>query len=141
MVLRELKIADHTLYCKDDDPQKCSLELAGAIEKEYGKLKIALFGLQPAIAEALSNKFTLRIFDLDEDNIGKVKHGVLIENGMCNIDEVEEWSDLFLVTGSTICNNSIESFLKIKKPIIYYGTTISGAAQLLGLKRFCPQSF
>jgi hypothetical protein len=140
-VLRELKIADHTIHCKDNGPQKCSLELAAAIEKEYGKPKIALFGLQPAIAEALSNKFTLRIFDLDEDNIGKVKHGVLIENGMCNIDEVEEWSDLFLVTGSTICNNSIESFLKIKKPIIYYGTTISGAAQLLGLKRFCPQSF
>ncbi len=72
MVLRELKIADHTLYCKDDDPQKCSLELAGAIEKEYGKLKIALFGLQPAIAEALSNLFALRIFDLDDEISAKL---------------------------------------------------------------------
>ncbi|MEL7568864.1 MAG: DUF364 domain-containing protein [Dehalobacterium sp.] len=139
-VLRDLKIVNHTIHCKDDGPQKCSLELAAKIKKEYGTPLIALFGLQPAIVESLSDKFPLRVFDLDEDNIGKVKHGILIENGICDMEEIEEWADIFLVTGSTICNGSIVNFLKIKKPVIYFGTTIAGAAQLLGLNRFCPKS-
>lgn len=139
-VLRELKMADRTIHCKDDGPKKCSLELAEMIEKEYGKPKIALFGLQPAMAEILSNKFLLWIFDLDQDNIGKNKFGAVIENGMCEIAEVEAWADLFLVTGSTLCNGSITDFLQIKKPVIFFGTTISGTAGLVGLNRFCPQS-
>lgn len=139
-VLRELKMADRTVHCKDDGPKKCSLELAEMIEKEYGKPKIALFGLQPAMAEVLAKKFLLRIFDLDQDNIGKQKFGTVIENGTCEIAEVEAWADLFLVTGSTICNGSITDFLQIKKPVIYFGTTISGTAGLVGLNRFCPQS-
>ncbi|QGZ99248.1 Rossmann-like domain-containing protein [Dehalobacter restrictus] len=139
-VLRELKIADHTVHCKDDGPKKCSLELAEMIEKEYGKPKIALFGLQPAMAEVLSQKYDLRIFDLDQDNIGKEKFGTVIEDGMCDIGAVEAWADLFLVTGSTICNGSIINFLPINKPVVYFGTTVAGAASLLGLKRFCSQA-
>ncbi len=139
-VLRELKMADHTIHCKDEGPKKCSLELAEMIEKEYGKPKIALFGLQPAMAEALSKKFNLRIFDLDQDNIGKEKFGTVIEDGMCAMEEIEAWADLFLVTGSTLCNESIIDFLPLKKPVIYFGTTIAGAAPLFSLKRFCPQS-
>lgn len=139
-VLRSLKMADNTIHCKDEGPKKCSLELAEKIEKEYGKPKIAMFGLQPAMVEVLADKFPIRVFDLDPDNIGQVKFGIMIENGICNMAEVEEWADLFLVTGSTICNGSIVHFLKIKKPVIYFGTTIAGAARMLGLNRFCPQS-
>jgi len=140
-VLRELKMADHTIHCKDDGLKKCSLELVTMIEKEYGKPKIALFGLQPAMAEVLSDKFPLRIFDLDKDNIGKDKFGIVVENGICNMEEVEAWADIFLVTGSTICNGSVVNFLVIKKPVIYFGTTIAGASMFLGLNRFCPQSY
>ena len=139
-VLRELNMADQTIHCKDDGPKACSSELAEMIEKEYGTPKIALFGLQPAMAEVLHKKFPLRIFDLDDDNIGQEKFGTIIENGMCEIADVEAWADLFLVTGSTVCNNSINNFLQLKKPVIFFGTTISGPAALLGLKRFCPQS-
>jgi len=139
-VLRELNMADHTIHCKDDGPKACSSELAEMIEKEYGTPKIALFGLQPAMAEVLHKKFPLRIFDLDDDNIGQEKFGTIIENGMCEFADVEAWADLFLVTGSTVCNNSINNFLQLKKPVIFFGTTISGPAALLGLKRFCPQS-
>ena len=138
-VMRELKLADRTIHCKDDGPKKCSLELADMVEKEYGDPKIALFGLQPAMAEVLSRKFTMRIFDLDDDNIGKDKFGIVIENGICDMEEVEAWADLFLVTGSTLCNGSIIDFLDLKKPVVYFGTTVAGAASLLGLSRFCPQ--
>lgn len=138
-VMRELKMTDRTIHCKDDGPKKCSLELADMVEKKYGDPKIALFGLQPAMAEVLSQKFALRIFDLDDDNIGKEKFGIVIENGICDMKEVEAWADLFLVTGSTICNGSIINFLSIKKPVVYFGITVAGAASLLGLSRFCPQ--
>jgi hypothetical protein len=139
-VLGDLKIADHTVHCKDEGPRKCSIEFAEMIEKEYGDPKIALFGLQPAMAEVLAGKFSIRVFDLDEENIGEEKFGVQIENGMCDIAEVESWADIFLVTGSTICNGSIVHFLGLRKPVIFFGTTIAGAAGLSGLKRFCPQS-
>ncbi len=139
-VLRELKMTDHTIHCRDAGPRQCSLELVEIIEKEYGQPRIAMFGLQPAIAEVLSKKFAVRIFDLDPDNIGQFKFGTTIESGECEMDQVEAWADLFLVTGSTVCNGSIIDFLPIKKPVIYFGTTIAGAASLLGLKRLCPQS-
>lgn len=137
-VLCELKMTDRTIHCKDDGPKKCSIELVKMIEEEYGNPKIALFGLQPAMAEALSQKFELRIFDLDYDNIGREKFGTMVESGDCDMEKVEDWADLFLVTGSTLCNESIIDFLSIKKPIVYFGITIAGAASHLGLKRFCP---
>jgi len=139
-VLRELKMTDRTVHCKDEGPKKCSLELAEMVEKEYGNPQIALFGLQPAMAEVLSQKFTMRIFDLDNDNIGKNKFGTVVENGFCDMNDVEAWADLFLVTGSTLCNGTIVNFFNIKKPVVYFGITVAGAASLLNLKRFCPQS-
>ncbi|ADY56788.1 hypothetical protein Sgly_2504 [Syntrophobotulus glycolicus DSM 8271] len=139
-VMRELKMTDRTIHCKDEGPKKCSLELVEMIEKEYGNPKIALFGLQPAMSEVLSEKYSLRIFDLDQDNIGKEKFGIVVEDGICDLEEVQTWADLFLVTGSTLCNKSIVNFLPIKKPVVYFGITIAGTASLLGLKRFCPQA-
>ena len=139
-VMRELKMADHTIHCKDEGPKQCSLDLVAMVEEEYGEPKIALFGLQPVMAEALSLCFPLRIFDLDDDNIGKEKWGVIVESGHCDMNEVESWADLFLVTGSTVCNGSIVSFLDLKKPVIFFGTSIAGPAVLLGLNRFCQQS-
>lgn len=139
-VLRELKMADHTVHCTGSSAKECSIELVEMIEKEYGQPKIAMFGMQKLMAKFLSEKFAIRIFDLDEDNIGKEKFGIKIESGICDMEEVESWADVFIVTGSTMSNGTIVHFLNIKKPVIYFGITIAGAATLLGLKRFCPQS-
>ncbi|MGI5902432.1 MAG: Rossmann-like domain-containing protein [Desulfitobacteriia bacterium] len=130
----------NTIHCKNEEPEKCSLKLVKKIEQEYNNPKIAFFGLQPAMVEALADKFTLRVFDLDPQNIGTEKFGIRIESGECDIKEVEKWADLFLVTGSTVCNGSLVDFLDLKKPVIYYGTTIAGLASILGLERFCPES-
>ncbi len=46
------------------------------------------------------------------------------------------WADIFLVTGTTLLNGTIGDFLR-DKPIIFYGTTIAGAAYLVGWERFC----
>lgn len=136
----KLGLTSHTIHCKDQAPQKCSLGLVEKISSEYGRPRIAFFGLQPAMVEELAKHFEIRVFDLDPENIGQVKFGVTIESGECDLEEVETWGDLFLVTGSTVVNGTIDCFLKVKKPVIFYGTTVAAAAEIIGLKRFCSES-
>ncbi|WMJ87964.1 hypothetical protein [Anaerocolumna sp. MB42-C2] len=50
---------------------------------------------------------------------------------------VVKWADLVLCTGSTICNGSIVNFLNLDKEVLFFGTTLAGAAQMLSLKRVC----
>jgi len=90
------------------------------------------------MVEALSPRFEIRVTDLDEKNIGTEKFGVVV----CGPERTEEhldWCDIALVTGTTIVNATIEPMIKMTKDkeIIFYGTTISGAAELLDLKHFC----
>lgn len=139
-VLRSLDLCGNTIHCKDCQPEECSGKLVEMIKTTYGNPKIALFGLQPAMAEALAGKFDLRIFDLDPENIGREKFGVIMENGDCRIEGVEEWADVLLVTGSTICNGTLFCFLSLQKPVVFFGTTIAGTAAVFGLNHFCPES-
>jgi uncharacterized protein (DUF4213/DUF364 family) len=87
---------------------------------------------------SLSKSFKLRVIDLDEDNIGKEKFSILIE-GPDNTESVLSWSDIILATGSTCVNTTITRFLG-KKPVIFYGVTISGIARAYGYERYCPCS-
>jgi len=138
---RKLKKATNTIHCKDTGPAECSQKLIKTISSEYGKPRIAVFGLQPAMVEELARHFEIRVFDLDPDNIGQDKYGVTIESGECELDPAEDWADLIMVTGSTVVNGTIDPFLKLKKkPVLFYGTTIAAAARMLGLKKFCPVS-
>ena len=120
-------------------PGKCSKELLNAIAEKYGNPRIAVIGLQPAMVEELARRFETRVFDLDPDNIGQEKYGVTIENGDYDLEEVEDWCDLFLVTGSSVVNGSIDPFLNRKKPVLLWYNH-SRAAAYLGLDRFCPVS-
>jgi hypothetical protein len=133
------KVAN-TIHCKDADPGKCSQKLIDTISREYGRPRIAVIGLQPAMVEKLAQHFEIRVFDLDPENIGQNKYGVTIENGERDLAEVDDWCDLFLATGSTAANGSIDPFLKLKKPVLFYGTTIAAVADILCLERFCPLS-
>ncbi len=129
---------DNTIHCKDAEPGKCSQTLIETISREYGNPRIAVIGLQPAMVEELAKHFEVRVFDLDPDNIGQKKYGVTIEDGERDLAEVEDWCDIFLATGSTAVNGSIDPFLKLKKPVYFYGTTVAAVAGILRLKRYCP---
>jgi len=134
-VMRHLGLIDKSVHCKDNEPRECSHELAKYIERNYGHPRLAMVGFQPRIAEALSKRFELRVTDMDEDNIGTEKFGVIIHSP----EETQEnlnWCDVALVTGTTIVNNTIDQF-RISEPVVYYGVTISGVAKLLGLNHFC----
>lgn len=136
-VLRHLGRTSRTLHCRDKEPTECATELCGFIEQEYGRPKITQVGFQPAMVEALNRKFSYRILDLDPDNIGTEKRGARIEGPDTTADAID-WADLLLVTGTTIVNGTIEQFLT-DKPVLFYGTTIAGAADLMGWKRFCAR--
>ena len=134
-VMRYLGLVDKTVHCKDNEPRECSYELVKYIERNYGHPQLAVVGFQPRMVEALSPKLELRVTDMDEDNIGTEKFGVIIHSPE-KTQENLDWCDLALVTGTTIVNNTIDQF-KISKPVIFYGVTISGVAKLLGLNHFC----
>jgi len=138
-VMRYLGLVSNTVHCKDEGPRRCAQKLVKYLREKHGGRRIALVGFQPRMVEALSQQFELRVTDLDEENIGQEKYGVRIW-GPKRTEEHLKWCDLALVTGTTVVNGTLAQFLHRSKPVIFYGVTISGAARLLNLERFCPLS-
>jgi hypothetical protein len=134
-VLRYLGMITKTIHCRENEPKLCSRELANYIEKNYGDVRVAMVGLQPRMVEALSQRFEVRVTDLDKANIGTEKYGTVI-GGPDMTGENLDWCDVALVTGTTVVNDTIDQFI-IAKPAIFYGVTVSGVARLLGLNQFC----
>ncbi len=135
-VMNHLGLVTQTVHCKDKQPRECATELASYIEKSYGQPRVAMVGFQPRMVEALAKQFELRVSDMDRDNIGQEKFGVKIDDPRQTAENLK-WCDIALVTGTTIVNDTIDQFIT-SKPVVFYGVTISGAAKLLGLNRFCP---
>jgi uncharacterized protein (DUF4213/DUF364 family) len=136
-VTKKLGLSEKTVHCKNDEPEKCACDLANYIKDSYGSPKISLIGYQPAMLERLSDKFKVRVLDLNPDNIGEVRYGVKVEDGLDSYQSAIEWADLILCTGSTICNGSIVNFMDIGKEVLFFGTTLSGAATFMNVKRLC----
>lgn len=136
-VMKYLGKADNTVHCKDGGPEFCARHMADWVVKTYGSPKIALVGFQPSLIAALSQRFQVQVLDLNPDNIGKVKDGCPVRDGGTDREEVVGWADLVLCTGSTLCNGTIVNFLDLPKEVVFFGTTLSGAAPILGLKRAC----
>jgi len=137
-VMRHLALAEGTIHCKNEEPELCAAKYVDYIKTHYGSPKVAIVGFQPALIENLSKAFELRVLDLNPENIGKTKYGVKIEDGEKDYEEVVlGWAGLVLCTGSTLANGSIVKYMGIDKEVVFYGTTLSGAAKLLGLKRVC----
>ena len=137
-IMRYLNLNDKTIHCKNDEPEICGKKFKESLKKDYKDAKIALIGYQPAILENLAEDYNIRVLDLSPVNVGKEKFGIKIQHGIDDYEEVVlDWADLILCTGSTICNGSIVQFLNLDKPVIFFGTTIAGPAEILGLKRLC----
>ncbi|MGP8329848.1 MAG: Rossmann-like domain-containing protein [Methanosarcinaceae archaeon] len=139
-VMRNLGLIKGSVHCKDRGPEECGEDLVEFLGK-YGRSRIALIGFQPVHARCCSGTYELKILDMDCDNIGKEKFGVVVLDGSRYLEEVLKWCDLALVTGTTVVNGTIEPILDIaRKKSVFYGISIAGVACLLGLERFCPQS-
>jgi hypothetical protein len=139
-LLRHLGKATGTVHCRDEGPNRCAQELVNYLKERFGEPRVGFVGLQPALVEACSKYFPVRVLDLDPENIGRERFGALIEDGRANTEEFQCWAQVLLVTGSTLTNGTIAEWLNTPCPAIFYGITIAGAASLLGLPRFCPCS-
>jgi len=143
--MRSLDQTGHTIHCRDQGPRDCAKALPGFLRGEYGEPRVTLVGFQPAMIEAVGREFALRVLDLDPDNVGQVKRGVLVEGPEAAADALA-WADLLLITGTTLANGSIDEFIepsgkaKNGADVLFYGTTIAAAAALMGWSRFCPMS-
>ena len=137
-IMKSVGLVENTIHCKNSEPEACAEKILHYIKENYKNPKIALVGYQPSFLETLSKEFDLRVLDLNPNNVGKIKYNILVENGISDYDDVVlNWADLVLCTGSTLCNGSIVNFIDIEKEVIFFGTTIAGVANLLGLKRLC----
>jgi uncharacterized protein (DUF4213/DUF364 family) len=146
-VMRHLHPELHTVHCRDDEPETCAEQLADELA-EQGVARVGLVGLQPAILAALADRFgatAVRCLDRNSRTCGTVKHGVAIETSTDeSIASLCEFADTVLCTGSTVVNHTLPGIAaaaaEYDTPIIYYGTTISGTAELLGFGRRCPMA-
>lgn len=137
-VMQALGIVKCTVHCRNEGPELCAPMAVEKIKREYGKPRLALIGYQPSLLAALAQEFPLRVLDLNPDNIGHLRSGITVEDGgNKNLrEEICDRAELILCTGSTVCNGSIVDFLKYDK-VLYYGTTLAGAAALMELPRLC----
>jgi hypothetical protein len=144
-VLRSLGVATGTIHCREDDLTRCGPVMAETVEARFGRRRIGLVGLQPAILKALASRFEpsrVRAVDLNLNNVGTIKSGVPIWDGATDLSKLVAWCDVCLATGSCVVNGTIDEIRECAesagKPVVFYGNTISGVAQLTGLDHICP---
>lgn len=146
-VLSRLGRAERTLHCRDDDPERCGAEIAAALrDRMGGKRVIGLVGFNPAIAEHLVKAVGpewVCITDLNPDNVGREKFGVVVWDGASRTDDLIEVSDLMLLTGTTLVNGTFDriwgGITERGKTGMLYGVTAAGTCALLGFERICPR--
>jgi hypothetical protein len=144
-VMSKLEMVDKTVHCKDEEPEKCALEIADHLLNKYGKVNVGLIGLNPAIAERLVDTFradNVRITDLSKDNIGKYKFGVEIWDGITRTEDLVKCSDVVIFTGTTLVNDTFDRIWNLiqsgEKKYLVYGVTAAGVCKLLEIDRICP---
>ncbi len=133
-IYRFLGLCDQTIHCRDNEPIECAQYLGQTIAPDN---RVLLVGHQPRFLEFLAANYPVRAVDGDPDNIGADRFGVPIEPPSAT-DEAIEWCDLIFATGSTLVNATIGHFLEQKKPVLFYGVTIAGAATILDIAKYCP---
>ncbi|MFQ9705122.1 MAG: hypothetical protein ACLR0U_31105 [Enterocloster clostridioformis] len=107
------------------------------ISERYGRPSIALIDTS-CHAGTACKEYDVRQLT-KPSNIGQRRFRVLIEDGRIleTSQSLVPSGRSVLCTGSTVCNGSIVDFLPFKDKILFYGTTLAGAAPLMGLPRLC----
>ena len=100
--MRHLGMIEGSVYCKDKGPAECGPDLLEFLEG-YRGARIALVGFQPVYARRCSEQCELRILDMDPENIGKEKFGVVVLDGGAKAEEVLRWCDSSACYGDDGC--------------------------------------
>ena len=144
-VAKHLSMVNGTVHCKNNDPEKCARHIADHIQNTWGNIRLGLIGLNPAMAEQMAATFgskNLIITDMDKKNIGVKKFGVTVWDGRTRTSELVETADVVLATGTTLGNGTFDKIWHLikqyRKPYLFYGVTIAGISQFMGIDRICP---
>lgn len=139
-VMKSMGLCSGTVHCRTSGPENCAQDMRAFLRKNYPNVKrVALIGYQPSLLEMLyENGYEVRVLDLDPANIGQRRYGVMVEDGnSAKEDVVQSFADLILCTGSTLCNGTIVDYMDLPVDVLFFGITLAGSADLLGLKRVC----
>jgi hypothetical protein len=133
-----------TRHCRDEEPEECAAEITKNLLGRFGKITVGLVGYQPAILEHLVAGFdadNVRCTDLNPKNVASQKFGVEIWDGRVITQELVRWSDLVLVTSSTMVNNTFDGIqqevLALGKRLITFGVSGAGISALTDVERLC----
>ncbi|HPI97739.1 MAG TPA: DUF364 domain-containing protein [Synergistales bacterium] len=145
---REVGISSGTIHCRDREPDLCGGEIALSLAREFGESPVVgIVGYNPAIISNISTVFgpeNFRLTDLNPENVGQFRFGVEVWHGRKDLERLALEADVVLVTGSALCNGTLDEVretVELKgKPVIFFGTTIAGIADLLGYRRWCFRS-
>lgn len=138
-VMGSLNRCTGTVHCRTDGPEQCAKDMLGYLRAHAPNARhIALIGYQPALLNMLAeSEYDVRVLDLNPANVGQVRYGVTVEHGQTAKEDAIAWADLILCTGSTLCNGTITDYIGIRPEVLFFGITLAGSADLLGLKRVC----
>jgi hypothetical protein len=141
----KLGLADHTIHCKDNEPEDCAKKISQEVLDKHGICNIGIIGYQPAIIENCVDLFgadRIHITDLNTNNIGALRYGVKVLDGMTDTRQLIDFADVLLITGSILANGTYNSVLEeiADKPYYFFGTTCSGLAYFNKSNRLCPLS-
>ena len=139
-VMRYLGLLEGTVHCRDAGPRECA-ESLGQLLRGERPCGVGLVGLQPAILSSLVEVFgPERVMVSDLASAGETRSGVKILDG-ARPEPLFESCPLVLITGTTLVNGTIDALLelafRLENRVVFYGTTVAGAARLLGLERWC----
>lgn len=136
-LMRKNGECDRTIHCKDRGPNDCAKKTREWIREHFGCPKITLIGYQPFLLEEMAKEFPTRVLDLNPDNIGDERYGVIVEDGFEARDDAIAWADIVFCTSSTLGNATIVDYMNLDKSTYFYGTTGCCAAAIFGLERSC----
>jgi hypothetical protein len=144
-VSRKLGLADRTIHCIDNEPETCAQKISQTVLERHGRCKIGIIGYQPAILENCVKVFgaeNIRITDLNRNNVGSLRHGVKVLDGLTDTKELVEFADVLLITGSILANGTDRSVLDEleNKQFYLFGTTCAGLAHFNNIQRLCSMS-
>ncbi len=145
-MLAHLGLAHGTVHCKDNAPEQCAAEIAAAARNTAAR-RVGLVGFNPAIAEALVREFgpdNVMMTDLNPRNIGITKFGVTIMDGRTQTGELIQASDLVVVTGTTLVNDTFDYIRQqaqvSAKRLIIFGITAAGVCRVMNMEHWCPRA-
>ncbi|MDD3168956.1 MAG: hypothetical protein PHC91_05760, partial [Eubacteriales bacterium] len=108
---RKSGLADHTIHCINNEPEECAKKICLEILEKHGPCSIGIIGYQPAILENCAQTFgasKVKITDLNRGNVGAVRYGVKVLDGLTDTSQLAMFADVLLITGSILANGTTE---------------------------------